>query len=204
MNATTGVLAWTPTQLPGVYSATVRASNGVAPAAMQTFSITLNPAPTVQPISPVLECVVDRGSSFIPRYIARFGYNNPNAFAVERVVGSANRFSPVPQNRGQTTVFLPGRQQFTFNVPFIGGNQVWTLNGRTATASTSDRSLVLAGTAEPLSTVMVTQVGVGRDRHGHGQRAGAWSFNYGSTRLADGSHSFTATVTDAAGNASTS
>lgn len=80
ISTTSGVIQWTPTQLPGQYPVVVRASNGVPPNATQAFTITLAAAPNAQAVSPVVECVVDRGSSTIPRYIARFGYNNPNTF----------------------------------------------------------------------------------------------------------------------------
>lgn len=86
------------------------------------------------PVSPVLECVSDQGDG---QYVAHFGYNNPNSVPVTIPVGTKNRFSPSPQNRGQPTVFQPGRQVDAFTVKFNGGNLVWTLNGRTATASAS-------------------------------------------------------------------
>jgi CSLREA domain-containing protein len=99
-------------------------------------TLTVTPV-ALEPVSPVLECVFDRGKDVNPRYLARFGYNNPNAVSVTIPVGSDNRFTPNPQDRGQPTTFLPGRQRFVFDVPFQSGNQVWTLNGRTSTASPS-------------------------------------------------------------------
>lgn len=88
-------------------------------------------------ISPVLECVIDRGSGVNPRYTAVFGYNNTNAFAKAIGIGSANKFSPNPQDRKQPTLFLPGRQRNVFFAEFNSGNLVWTLNGKTSTASAS-------------------------------------------------------------------
>ncbi len=89
-------------------------------------------------ISPVLECVYDNGDG---TYIAYFGYLNPNPYVVTIPVGSANKFTPNPQDRGQVTVFLTGRHNFVFEVPFDGssGNQVWTLNGRTSTANSGSK-----------------------------------------------------------------
>ena len=136
INATTGLVEWTPAVAPGSYAVTIRASNGVAAPATQSFTIVVASAATVS-ISPVLECVRDNGSSANPRYTARFGYNNRQNYTSEIPVGSNNRFTPDPQNRGQPSVFEPGRQRFVFDVPFHSGNLVWSLNGRTSTASAS-------------------------------------------------------------------
>lgn len=90
-------------------------------------------------VRPVLECVVDHsGGSFT----AYFGYKNDNTSESSILVGANNRFSPTPQDRGQLTTFLPGRQQRVFPVSFNGSNLVWTLKGpdgrgRTATASSN-------------------------------------------------------------------
>src|SRR5262249_40905619 len=75
-------------------------------------------------------------------YTARFGYSNLNTVSVTIPVGANNKFTPTPIDRGQTTVFLPGRQRFTFDVPFNGSNLVWSLKGpdnqnRTSTASSN-------------------------------------------------------------------
>ena len=89
-------------------------------------------------LSPVLECVVDLGATSTNtagRYVAIFGYNNPNSESMKIEVGSNNKFTPAPQQRGQPEEFQPGRQQSVFKVEFSGGNLVWTLNGKTSTAS---------------------------------------------------------------------
>jgi hypothetical protein len=88
-------------------------------------------------VRPVLECVVKNGSG---TYTARFGYQNDNTAAVTIPVGPNNKFTPSPQNRGQTTVFQPGRVRNAFSVVFDGNNLVWYLKGpdgqgRTSTAS---------------------------------------------------------------------
>jgi CSLREA domain-containing protein len=90
---------------------------------------------TIRPISAVFECVVDRGVGTNPRYLARFGYKNHHPFVMSIPLGPNNRFTPNPIDRGQPTQFAPGRQRFVFEVPFPGSNLVWTLNGRTSTAS---------------------------------------------------------------------
>jgi hypothetical protein len=89
-------------------------------------------------VRPVLECVEPNFDGVT--YIAFFGYKNDNSVAVEIPVGPSNKFTPSPIDRGQTTVFEPGRFRFAYSVVFDGNNLVWTLtspNGsrRTSTAS---------------------------------------------------------------------
>ncbi len=85
-----------------------------------------------KPVRPVLECVTNNGDG---TYTAYFGYKNDNTVSVYIPAGSKNKFTPTPQDRGQTKVFLPGRKYRVFTVNFNGNNLVWTLNGRTSTAS---------------------------------------------------------------------
>ncbi len=104
----------------GLYSKTV------------TFSQT---QPTLA-VKPVLECVAANPDG---TFTAKFGYLNQNSVPVTISVGN-NKFTPLPQDRGQTTEFQPGRIRFAFEVPFNGNNLVWTLkgpdnSGRTSTAS---------------------------------------------------------------------
>ena len=134
INGETGLISWLPTTA-GSYPVTVRAANSVNPDATQSFSIVVASTANPLKISPVLErggCVVANGNGTFTAY---FGYSNPNSFAVTIPVGNDNKFTPNPQGRGQTTTFLPGRQTSTFSVIFSGGNLVWTLNGKTSTAS---------------------------------------------------------------------
>ena len=95
-----------------------------------------------QKITPVRECVVDRGASVSPRYQARFGYNNPASFAI--VVPSLplveNTFTAAPTLRGQPQIFLPGNKRNVFTVTFASGTIGWKLNNTTVTAlATSPR-----------------------------------------------------------------
>jgi hypothetical protein len=84
------------------------------------------------PVRPVLECVThEHGGGFT----AWFGYKNENTRSVLIPVGQLNKFSPAPRDREQTTVFQPGRKVKAFSVSFPGSDLVWTLNGRTSTAS---------------------------------------------------------------------
>lgn len=86
---------------------------------------------TLAPVRPVLECVAKQGNT----YTAFFGYQNDNAFERTIAPGASNRFTPAPEDRGQPASFAPGRQRQVFSVPFDGRELVWTLDGRTATAS---------------------------------------------------------------------
>ncbi|MBD3315389.1 MAG: DUF2341 domain-containing protein, partial [Chitinivibrionales bacterium] len=90
-----------------------------------------------QPVSPVLERVLADGTG---GYVAYFGYYNPNTTSVSVPVGFENHchyYGSGDPDKGQPDLFLPGRHQDVFVVAFDGSNLVWTLNGRTATASGS-------------------------------------------------------------------
>ena len=67
---------------------------------------------------------------------------------------------------------------------------------------TSDRTLVLNGTAEGGSTVTITRVGVGVIGSATANASGNWSFDYSAVTLDPGQYPFTATASDAAGNVS--
>jgi protocatechuate 3,4-dioxygenase beta subunit len=93
-----------------------------------------------KPVRPILECV-SKISDHI--YIAYFGYLNENSIPVTIPIGNENKFTPAPINRGQTTVFQPGRVVKAFSVQFDGSNLVWTLkdlNGDTRTSTASKHS----------------------------------------------------------------
>ncbi len=65
------------------------------------------------PVYPILECVTAGANG---SYTALFGYKNENSFTVTIPIGSNNKFSPSPIDRGQTTVFKPGRIVEAFRV----------------------------------------------------------------------------------------
>ena len=95
--------------------------------------------PPVVPAVSVFVVCVDPGAT---TYSARFGYANPGSTVVSVAVGSANRFSPGPDDRGQPIAFEPGRDDSALTVAGVpnGTTLVWTLrtNGtRTATAGES-------------------------------------------------------------------
>jgi hypothetical protein len=65
-----------------------------------------------------------------------FGYLNRNSQPVEIAIGSDNAVSPGPQDGGQPTVFLPGRQRLVFRIPVgsdFAGKYVWTVSYAGAT-----------------------------------------------------------------------
>jgi hypothetical protein len=107
---------------------TVRNPDGSTSGQLPFAAVTTLPAP----VRPVLECV-KKGTG--GHYTAWFGYRNENPVAVYIPVGSRNKFTPSPRDRDQPTIFLPGRTVRAFSVTFPGTNLVWTLNGRTSTAS---------------------------------------------------------------------
>jgi hypothetical protein len=80
---------------------------------------------------PVLTCVEKLQHQ---RYIAHFGYQNPNA-QVLIPIGARNGFSPAPAGRGQPTLFQSGERKDVFTVPFEEREVLtWRLNGFTASA----------------------------------------------------------------------
>jgi hypothetical protein len=85
-----------------------------------------------QLITPFVECVKNNGGG---SYTAKFGYLNNNINSVFVPVGTNNKFSPAPENRGQSTIFLPGRNYEVFSVDFDGRNLVWNIFTKKATAS---------------------------------------------------------------------
>jgi hypothetical protein len=98
-------------------------------------------------VSPVLEYVLQAGPG---QYDAYFGYLNNNAVAVTIPVGADNRFTGV-QDRGQPSVFQPGRQVAVFVVRFDGNDLVWTLkgpDGNTRTVTASKNNVIPPGTAD--------------------------------------------------------
>ncbi len=92
-------------------------------------------------VSPVLESVIDNGDG---TYTAIFGYNSTYTEDKEIAIGSTNKFTPVPEDRGQPTTFSPGRGYAIFSVTWETGNIVWTLDGSTATANVSAAKVSLS------------------------------------------------------------
>ncbi len=110
------------------------------------------PPPPDQPVSIFVACVTNGASTFD----AEFGYLNKNGQAVTVPVGSGNRFSPSPEDRGQTTSFQPGRVGQAFTVTGIpnGTSLVWTLSyaGSTRTATATAGFATKCGPTPPVGT----------------------------------------------------
>jgi hypothetical protein len=93
----------------------------------KTTEFTLSGGPTVnQAVRPMMECVTDNQNG---TFTAKFGYENNNSVPVTIPVGDHNKFTPVPKDRGQTTVFQPGLVQNAFTVVFNGNTLTWHLTG---------------------------------------------------------------------------
>jgi fibronectin type 3 domain-containing protein len=67
---------------------------------------------------------------------------------------------------------------------------------------TSDNTLIINGAAEPAALVTVSRSGVGVIGTTRADSAGAWAFDYTAVPLGEGTHTFTATATDASNNVS--
>jgi hypothetical protein len=85
-----------------------------------------------KPVRLVIEKEIDNHNG---TRTAWFGYLNVNDRSVYIPVGDKNSFSPAPIDRGQATIFLPGRHKYVFGVTFPNTiNIEWQLNGRRAKA----------------------------------------------------------------------
>jgi hypothetical protein len=94
-----------------------------------------NPPITNANVSPVLEGVTNNGNG---TWTALWGWLSNNTLPVTIPIGAGNQFIPAPANRGQPTVYAPGRQYGRFTT-IITSTMVWSLTGpdgrgRTATA----------------------------------------------------------------------
>src|SRR5262249_44413421 len=87
-------------------------------------------------VQPILECVTQNADG---TFTASFGYLNQNTVPVTVFNGADNKFFPDPQDRGQPTVFQPGRVQGAFKVQFNGSNLFWKLGLRASVASSKSQ-----------------------------------------------------------------
>ncbi|MGH9841961.1 MAG: putative Ig domain-containing protein [Blastocatellia bacterium] len=110
---------------PGTYNFTIKAKqNNSTCEGTRGYTVTI---PTT--VVPILECVQHLPNGM---YRAYFGYDNTTGAAVTIPVGVNNFFTPGNQNRGQTTLFQPGRVTNAFNVTFKANGSnlaVWFLKG---------------------------------------------------------------------------
>jgi FG-GAP repeat/Putative Ig domain len=111
---------------PGTFNFTIKAKKKNSTCeATRSYMVTIVPT-----VVPILECVQHNQNG---TWTARFGYDNTTGATVTIPVGSNNFFTPGNQNRGQTTVFQPGRVTNAFSVTFASGHgnnlAVWFLRG---------------------------------------------------------------------------
>lgn len=85
-----------------------------------------------------------------------FGYMNRNSADVEVPLGAANTIEPAPQDHGQPTHFLPGRQRDAFRIAVPAGFKgkfVWTITyagvSQQATGSLDQNYSLDVGDPEP-------------------------------------------------------
>ncbi len=83
-----------------------------------------------KPIRLLEETIRKKGAG---KFMVCFGYLNVNKESVYIPVGSRNQFTPGDANRGQTTLFLPGRQKYAFCIKISTPDPVtWNLLDRKA------------------------------------------------------------------------
>jgi len=110
---------------PGTYNFTIKAKkNNSTCEATRSHTVTIP-----ETIVPILECVRRNQNG---SWTARFGYLNQTGAAAAIPVGNNNYFTPGNRNRGQTTVFQPGRVNNAFSVTFNANGSnlgIWLLRG---------------------------------------------------------------------------
>lgn len=80
------------------------------------------------PIKPIAECRDQKPNN---QFLTYFGFQNDNPFTVVLDIPALNKFSPAPENRGQPSAFLPGRNAKVFSTTSETG-LTWTLGGLSA------------------------------------------------------------------------
>ena len=121
--------------------------------------------------TPILECVFQDTRTH--QWNTLWGYDNTSGSVQNIAIGSGNSFSPGAQNQGQPTAFKPGRNDNVFVVTWNGtGTLTWTLNGQSASATTSSNKCatnpvpIVPGTggwnlALPVAVVALMMLGLG-------------------------------------------
>jgi uncharacterized repeat protein (TIGR01451 family) len=111
------------------------------------------PPPADQPLG-LSACVVDHGNT----YDAVFGYVNDNPVDISVPLGLANNMVPAPHDRGQPTLFNPGRHDSAFTVHGVpaGTLLAWNLSfqGTRSVVVTSSYPIKCAVAPAPLPVVV--------------------------------------------------
>ena len=120
-------------------TSTPTASNTPTLDSTNTPTSTFTPIPTNTPVyrnlRPFVNCAQNNGDGTVTAY---FGYINNNSFDVNIGIGPTNGFLPLPVDRGQPTLFTPGRHDFEFSVTFAEDlfGLIWWLDGNVTAAWT--------------------------------------------------------------------
>ncbi len=141
----------------GIHSITASVKDSIGNLGSHTHTITIvGISPPTSPVKPILECVEDLGGG---NYKAHFGYLNENSQEVTINIGSDNKFTPTPEDRGQPITFNVGRTNYypdsAFTIDFDGSNLVWTLKGPDGNTRTSTASADPAQRCESLPTLTI-------------------------------------------------
>ncbi len=116
-------LAYSPNSLK-IYS--FADDNAANRSGLMTKTFNFTPIQTGLAVRPILECVAPNPDG---SYTAKFGYENFNSIAVTIPLSEKNKFTPVPKNRGQVTLFQTGRVFNAFSVTLTENNLKWHLTG---------------------------------------------------------------------------
>jgi hypothetical protein len=131
-NAAKTLSAQTTSFTAGTKTGTVTLCDNANACGTKTFTYRVG-TPNRSRLTPYIDCFTENrnASNQIVSLTVKFGYNNPNPYPVTVPLGSLNTFIPTPVNRGQPTVFNPGRQRQAFSVT-MGANSAatWILDGR--------------------------------------------------------------------------
>lgn len=90
-------------------------------------------SPSCSQVEPLFQC---QGYSD-GKLLAKGSYRNTNGFDIVIPYGPLNSISPGAANQGQPSTLRAGLNQTSFSLALAGTPLVWTLNGRTATASST-------------------------------------------------------------------
>lgn len=117
------------TEKEGVYKVWIANDGGIA---SDTLNFNIYKKLPME-VRPELNCIDEIGKE---KYRAWFGYENKNDGSVWLDQESENKFDPAPQDRGQPTIFLPGKYDRVFSVEFEGNKKLmWKLDKEKAEAS---------------------------------------------------------------------
>ena len=117
---------------------TVRFAGATSAATASSATPPCNPVPPKPTTGVFVTCVQPRAGR---TYDATFGYQNDEATAITVPIGPANAVTPGGPDRGQPSVFSPGRVDDAFTVTGVpqGAPSTWTVRGagveRSATAT---------------------------------------------------------------------